>query len=193
MPKRKPLLIIFLVVVLCVAYVKWHNRAADPLLDKQQGFQVLMPKSLPSGQKITGQRINIWHQRDEEGIPTRKIESLSAELNLRKEDWVYAIREYRAFSDEGTKTRLTNYDATSVQPTCIQQTSLQRTTYRLCHWIDYGRISVFEVKFVKQQTYIWTTFPTTLQKPISAQELDEYVDSFSPVDAGHWEQLIDVI
>lgn len=180
-------------LLLCMLYIRWHNRTNDPLVDKQQGFQVLMPKSLPGGQKITGQRINVWHERTEEGIPTRKIQSLSVGMNLRKEDWVYAIREYRAFSDEGTKTRPRNYDATSIRPTCIQQTSSRRTTYRLCHWTDYGRISVFEVRFVRQQTYIWTTFPTTLQKPISLKEIDKYVDSFSPVDARSWEQLIDAI
>jgi len=42
-----------------------------------------------------------------------------------------------------------DYDVTSVKPTCSILTSQAQQQYRLCHWVDYGRISVYEVKFIK--------------------------------------------
>jgi hypothetical protein len=102
-------------------------------------------------------------------------------MNLRAEDWVYAIREWRATS-ENTTTDLNNFDPTSIVPTCAERKSTDGQQYRLCHWLDYGKISVYEVKFIKKGVFIDTTFPTTIQKPIVLDELNGYVDSFSPAN-----------
>jgi len=50
--------------------------------------------------------------------------------------------------------------------------------YRICHWIDYGRIDVHEVKFTKSATFINIQIPSSINEPISLQQIDQFVDSF---------------
>ncbi|HUC89183.1 MAG TPA: hypothetical protein VMR45_00090, partial [Patescibacteria group bacterium] len=65
-------------------------------------------------------------------------------------------------------------------PTCMEEVSSKGQQYRLCHWLDYEKISVYEVKLIKQGVLIEATFPTTPQEPILLNELGTFVDSFKP-------------
>lgn len=102
--------------------------------------------------------------------------STAVEQNFRTTDWVYEIQEYKADSSIGFAEQ--NYDPTSIKPTCDILTSPGRQQYRLCHWIDYGRIDVHQVIFIKDGTYIRSDIPTTLQERITVQQIGKYVDSF---------------
>lgn len=167
-----------------------HKRAwndAHPLSDSKVGFQMYVPTKLPGNLSITAKRINIRHAKfysSEKGNP-ESLATVSVEMNLRREDWVYDIGESRAGQDNAsyTWTALRNYDPNSKEPTCIQRKSPSGQSYRLCHWTDYDRISVFEVNFNKKGTNIETTFPVTLDKPITSEDLDSYVDSFKKADS----------
>lgn len=152
-----------------------------PLLNSTYGFQYYSPTKLPSGFKITDKRVDVIAYDG-------KVQGVSVELNLRTEDWVYQIRESRHI-DEATQTTLTNYDPHSVNVTCEQQTSPKGQEYRLCHWLDYGKISVFEVKFVKGNTFVDTTFPTTTDIAVPVSELTSYVDSFKKSNTLGWAVL----
>lgn len=173
-------LITLLVVVLGVFFVKQFY-SVYPLMNSTYGFQYYAPTKLPAGFTVKDKRVNVISYGG-------KTHGVSAELNLRTEDWVYSIREYR-HTDEETKTSLNNYDPMSIGVTCQQQTSPQEQEYRLCHWTDYGKISVFEVKFVKGKTFIDTTFPTTTNKVVPVSELGNYVDSFKKSNTAGWPVL----
>ena len=181
-PRKKGLiaLVILCVAVLGVFFVKQFY-SVYPLMNSKYGFQYYAPTSLPSGFTIKDKRVDVISYGG-------KTHGVSAELNLRTEDWVYSIREYR-HTDQETKTSLSNYDPKSIDVTCQQQTSPKGQEYRLCHWTDYGKISVFEVKFVKGQTFIDTTFPTTTDKTIPVSELGNYVDSFKKSNTAGWPVL----
>lgn len=115
--------------------------------------------------------------------PDGKLYGISADLNLRTEDWVYSIGEFKAsVSPADTTTALYDYDPNSTGVTCIQEQTPRKRQYRLCHWIDYGRISVYEVNFVEGSTYITTTFPANLHQDVPNSQFDEYVDSFAPAN-----------
>ncbi len=101
---------------------------------------------------------------------------VAAEQNFRTVDWVYSITEYKANELIGSAGQ--NYDPKSVRPTCSIQDSLENIQYRLCHWIDYGRIDVHEIKFIKDGTFINIQIPTTINQQINIAEIDRFVDSF---------------
>lgn len=144
----------------------------DPLANPQYGFQFYAPTKLPPGFSIKKRTINIL-------TPDGKLYGITAELDFRTEDGVYSVTERKAsVSPEDTTTALHNYDTNSVGVTCTQEQTPHKRSYRLCHWIDYGRISVYEIKFVEGSTYITTTFPAGLHQDISNNQLSDYVDSF---------------
>jgi hypothetical protein len=162
---------IILILVGRFWYISTH-----PLSNPRHGFQYYEPKRLPAGFHITDKRIDIVN-------PGGKLYGIGVDLNFRTEDWVYSIRESRANSSSSPDnssvfTELNNYDPTSVSVTCRQENSAKKQSYRLCHWIDYGRISVYEVKFIKGGTYIDTRFPGTITEVVSISSINDYVDSF---------------
>jgi len=184
---------IAIVALFLAGYGVYINRLTrydrDPLSDPAVGFQMLEPTKLPPGIKITDKRLGLNHSAP------HKIRNTWAELNFRTEDWVYSIQESKAgdVDKEETITTLTNFDPSSVQPTCTQRKSPHGSTYRLCHWIDYGRISVYEINNIQQGVYILTRFPTLLQKPLTVEDTDAYIDSFKPVNSSGLPILVDTI
>lgn len=155
--KRKwPYILTFLILV--IGYVIF--RQFNPSI----GFNYYEPSYLPPNVSIKAQRVSI----------TRG--DIQVEQNFRTEDWVYSIREYKAGEPIGTADQ--NYDPQSIKPTCSLRTSPAQMQYRICHWVDYGRIDVHEVKFIKDGTFIDTQIPSSIDKPISLQQIDQFVDSF---------------
>ena len=130
------------------------------------GFGYFEPSYLPPHTSIKAKRINI----------TRG--DIKVEQNFRTEDWVYSIREYKSRDVVGTTVQ--NYDPKSLRPTCDTRSTPLRNLYRICHWIDYGKIDVHEAKFIKAGTFIAAQIPTTLNNSISLQQIDKFVDSFKP-------------
>jgi hypothetical protein len=134
------------------------------LINPSVGFKYFEPSYLPSNVSIKAKRISI----------TRGYTQV--EQNFRTEDWVYSISEYKAAVPIGSADQ--NLDAQSIKPTCNLQVSPLGMSYRVCHWIDYGRINVHEVKFIKEGTFVNVQIPTTLQEQISINQIDKFVDSF---------------
>lgn len=130
------------------------------------GFKYYEPSYLPKDVSIKAKRISI-----------NKYAPTQVEQNFRTEDWVYSIREYKATDSIGTAEQ--NYDAKSIKPTCNIEISSKMTKYRLCHWIDYGKIGVHEIKFTKDGTFINAQIPTKTSEVISIDEINKFVDSFS--------------
>lgn len=133
------------------------------------GFKYFEPTNLPSGISIKAKRIGIFDN------------NAQINQNFRTEDWVYAIDEYKSDNRNGSATighANQDYDPKSVKPTCSILKSSTDLQYRLCHWIDYERINVFEVTFIKDGTFIQSKIPTDLNTDISIKEIDEFVDSF---------------
>jgi hypothetical protein len=137
------------------------------LFNPAVGFIYFEPSYVPPNVTITAKRIDI----------TRRT-PLQVEQNFRTEDWVYGIREVKAV--HAIDSALQNYDPASDEPTCSFFTSPGAQRYRLCHWVDYGRISVYEVSFNKAGTNIYSQLPISLQQRLSADEINKYVDSFAP-------------
>jgi hypothetical protein len=133
-------------------------------LNPSIGFKYYEPFSLPPNVSIKTKRVSI----------TRG--DIQVEQNFRTEDWVYSIREYKAQESIGTADQ--NYDPQSVKPTCNLRTSSAKMQYHICHWIDYGRIDVHEIKFIKDGTFINTQIPSSITVPISLSQIDQFVDSF---------------
>jgi len=163
-----------------ISGIMYHNYRKTyaynhPLLDSQYGFQFLRPTNLPNGFKVTASRINVFSEAS-------KIYGISAEMNLRNGDWVYEIQE-RKDVGPAPKTALHDFDSASTQVTCKQDTTSQGRSYRLCHWIDYGAISVYEVEFVTEGVFVHTTFPAKLNAAISTGSIGSFVDSFVPANA----------
>jgi hypothetical protein len=171
------LILLVTVLILGTMYHDYRKTYAynHPLLDSRYGFQFLKPTKLPNGFKITASRINVFSEAG-------KIYGISAEMNLRNVDWVYEIREGK---DVGLapKTILHDFNSTSMQVTCEQDATPQGRSYRLCHWIDYGTISVYEVEFVRDGVFVRTTFPAKLNTEVSIASLGGFVDSFVPANA----------
>lgn len=169
---------ILLVIAFSLAFllmVKHDTENANPLRDSKLGFQYLYPAQLPRGIHIVSQRIDASHS------PGGQFASVAAEMTFRQEDWVYGIRETK-LKGENIPTQLNNYSVASTKPSCKQVAMSHQSSFRLCHWIDYGRISVFEVKLVKAGVYIEATLPTSIDKPITESELRTFVSSFEPAD-----------
>lgn len=158
---RKPLFItlaaLLLVVIAFIFFI---------LFNPSIGFTYYEPSYLPEGISIKAKRISI-HEHG----PTQ------VEQNFRTEDWVYTISEYKALEDIGSAVQ--NYDETSIKPTCSIEKSPGKTEYRLCHWIDYGKIDVHEIKFVKGGTFIRVMMPSGINEKISVDEISKFVDSFN--------------
>jgi len=172
----------------CLLYIAYWYISTNPLsIPTKYSFQYYNPTKLPAGFAITAKRIDI-------GLATN---APVAEMNLRTEDWVYEISESDGGLAEPTTTEVdvNNYTPNSVKPTCTGITSSQKQYYRLCHWLDYGRISVYEVKFMKYDnnhenpTFIVTEFPSTKDRIIDQSEIDNYVDSFVKARASGFKLL----
>jgi hypothetical protein len=174
--KMLKIVLIGTLVVIVLFIVNYLYASTHPLSNPQFGFQYYKPIQLPAGFHITEKRINIES-------PDGQLYGITAELNLRTVDWSYEIRESRTnisiTPDSSTvSTKLKNYDTSSIDPTCLQVLSPNSQSYRLCHWVDYGTISVYEVNFIKGHTYIGTEFPARLNQVIPVSSLSAYVDSF---------------
>lgn len=136
-------------------------------------FTYYEPTSLPPGMSIQQKRVTVLSPV---GSSTR---TFSAGQNFRTEDWVYEIYQYR---DKGLaiESALQDFDASSVKPTCSFYTSPGRQYYRLCHWVDYGRIGVYEIKFTRGGTRFDVRMPTEVNQKLSLEEINKFVDSFTP-------------
>lgn len=174
-------LIVLILIGVAVAY-NWYA-STHPLSNKQNGFQYYEPTKLPDGFHITQKRILIYK-------PHGRTNSIQAEMNLRTEDWVYEISEQNNGGTNGPSTTLANYNPASIKPTCRQVETSQHQSYRLCHWIDYGRIGVYQVQFVKGKTFIGTTFPGTTTSVVPVNAISTYVDSFVAAKASGFTLLI---
>lgn len=147
--------------------------ATHPLSDPKYGFQFYQPTQLPPGIHIADKEIDIVK-------PDGEFLGIDAVMSFRTVDAVYSVTESRA--DTGDKpaviTKLNNYNPKSTGWTCRQQRSPKGQSYRLCHSVDYGRISAFSVNFIKDKTFISTDFPTTTDTVIPINQINTYVDSF---------------
>lgn len=168
-------LLVLGLIITAAAVWHWHS-STHPLSNAKYGFQFYQPKLLPVGFRITEKRIDIVK-------PDGEFLGIDAEMNFRSVDWVYEIHESKA--DTGASpdssratTSLHNYNPHSAAFTCEQQRSPNGQSYRLCHSIDYGKISVFETIFIKNGTYISTRFPTTTDNVVPVSQINTYVDSF---------------
>jgi len=138
-------------------------------LEPDVGFRYYEPAYLPPGVSIKEKRISVIGDG---------ANNTAVEQNFRTENWVYEIQEYRAEYTDTIGGADQNYDPKSTQPTCNTRVSPEKMLYRLCHWIDYGRIDVHEVKFIKNGTFVNVQIPTILQQQVTIQEIDKFVDSF---------------
>lgn len=133
------------------------------------GFKYFEPSYLPPNVSIKAKRIYTFKHYSE---------LTQVEQNFRTEDWVYGISEAREDMFSGVGTASQDYDPTSVKPTCNLSITPAGMQYRLCHWIDYGRINVHEVIFIKDGTRVYSQIPTETSQDISIDEIEKYVDSF---------------
>jgi len=156
-------------VVLLVIALPW---AVYDHVQHQVDFQFYEPTQLPVGVSIRQKRLD---RGGYGGSPVR------IELDFRRVDWVYSVDELKATNARhDTMTTLHNYDPTSVGVTCTQRHTASGMSYRLCHWIDYGRINVYQINFVKGGTYVTCQMPNESKTVISVASLDAFVDSFKP-------------
>jgi hypothetical protein len=152
-------ILLLIIIFILVAIYRWFNPAL--------GFKYYEPSYLPPGVSIKEKRIAI----------TRGY--IDAEQNFRTVDWVYQISEFSAKGKNlTTGAPSQDYDANSINPTCKTSTSTLGQLYLLCHWVDYGKISVFQVRFIKKGTYVDAQIPTTLQQKFDTGEINNFVDSF---------------
>lgn len=167
-PKSKKTIVVMCMTVIVIVIIGIVIfRHFNPSL----GFKYFEPSYLPPGISIKQKRISV--------LSGGYIE---AEQDFRTVDWVYEIMEYKADGpvdgNSGIGTASQNYNTDSVKPTCDILSSTKGQQYRLCHWIDYGRIGVYQVNFIKDGTFINSEIPTTLQQKITISEISLYVDSF---------------
>jgi hypothetical protein len=169
--KQLKIFAVLLFIALLISYAAYWYTSTNPL-----SFNFYNPTKIPANLTIKAKRIDLANQyRD----PV-------AEMNLRTEDWVYAITERDGSNADPTATvaYVDNYDPTSVKPTCKEKISPNKQGYRLCHWTDYDRIGVYEIKFMKYDkqkenpTFIEAELPVTKDRIISESEIDNFVDSF---------------
>jgi len=152
-------LLVVIVLAMALGIFRYYNPGIGI------GFAYYTPSYLPPNVSIKERRISINKY------------SKQIEQNFRTVDWVYEIQEYDAIgSSIGTAQQ--NYDSKSVNPTCSILVSNNRQRYRLCHWIDYERINVHQVIFIKHGTYIRADIPISLSQDISKADIGKFVDSF---------------
>jgi hypothetical protein len=162
MNKKIIILVVALITFLVIGFIVFRH------INPSVGFRYYEPSYLPPNVSIREKRIDISES------------NVSVDQNFRTEDWVYSIIEDKDDGSSSIGTANQDYDAKSVGPTCNIQNSPEKMKYRVCHWIDYGRINVHEVIFIKNGTYIYSAIPTTTDQEISPQETGKYVDSFTP-------------
>jgi hypothetical protein len=153
-------IVALLAVLATVTYLAYSN-------SHSLGFTHFYPEYIPGGNSIKAQRMSLYKDKRPN----------STELNFRIEDWVYSIAEWKD-DDDTIGTAKQDYDNTSAKPTCSVKTSQQKMPYRLCHWIDYGYIDVYQVRFIKKDTFIRAMIPGKLTNKISENDIDKFVDSF---------------
>jgi len=167
------LLVVFLLLITVTFFIYRTHRSSSLLSSDKYGFKYLEPTRLPSGVKIVGKRISVTSEAG-------KVYGVQAEINLRPVDWVYSIRESK--SDGSTPVAITqNYDQNSVKPSCSQENT-SKNSYRLCHWIDYGTIQVYEVRFAQGSTDVNAQIPLETKDHLSVSSLNSFVDSFAPAN-----------
>lgn len=158
-------IVLLVVIALVVAGILAIIRIYNP----DVGFKYFEPAYLPPNISIKAKRISYFANNPAQ-----------VEQNFRTEDWVYTIREARADTVPEIGSANQDYDSTSVKPTCNLSTTPVGMRYRLCHWIDYGRIHVHEVIFIKDGTWVYSQIPTETSQDISIDEIEKYIDSFEP-------------
>lgn len=149
-----------------------------------QGATYFVPNYLPAGVDIKRRTLFLTEFR-EGGDPDGKLVHLvSVSLSFRDVDNVYGINEYPSSqSDEKSLTaEIDNYSTLSATPTCKQSRASADMPFRLCHWIDYDRYDVYEMKFVKDKTYIWVELMANKGTTMSESELQHFVGSFEPAN-----------
>jgi len=181
-PWRKTRLLVLGSVVLVVGALalvwQWHYyKDNHPLSDSKLGFQFYEPGFLPSGFRVTDKRVSVFESGG-------KVRGVAAEMNFRTEDWAYGILESR-HAGQDVHTDLRNFDPTSKEVTCTQGASPSNKAYRLCHWLDYGRISVYEIQFVQEGTFIDVQFPAAKDVAIHGADIEKFIDSFAPAKSPH--------
>lgn len=164
-------LAVFLVLIILAFFLYRSHQSSGPLADPKYGFKYLEPTKLPPEVSIVGKRISVMSEAG-------KIYGVQTEINLRPVDWVYAIRESKS-DGPAPVASAQGYDPNSVKPSCSQEKTAKHS-YRLCHWIDYGKIKVYEVKFTQDGTYISAEIPLETNGQISISSLNSFVDSFVP-------------
>jgi hypothetical protein len=163
---KKSRVFIYVIVAAIVLIAVVVFRYLNPSL----GFKYFEPSYLPPGVSVKQKRISIAAGR-----------YIEAEQDFRMVDWVYEITEYKAGGPDGGNSigsASQNYSTESGKPTCDIISSSKGQQYRLCHWVDYGRTGVYEVKFIKDRTFVDSEIPTTLQQKLTINEISLYVDSF---------------
>lgn len=139
-------------------------------------FTYYEPTQLPAGVAITEKRISIidnGHNRHE-----------SADLRLETVGWTYSIRQTKVSEAATIGDADQNFDHQSDEPTCSIYDTPKGTSFRLCHWVDDWKshggdgVSVYEVKFIKGDTYFWGHLPAAPDTPISVDDIHTFIDSF---------------
>lgn len=152
-----------------------RRHSHNPLSDAKVGFTFLMPNKLPPGFSVKSKHIYVSHGTN------NTLTSAAVEMSFRSQDAVYSIQEWRA-TNENIYTSLHNFNTSTSAVTCTQSTSNEGHLFRLCHWIDYGKVSVYEVESIIDGTYVHTTFPAKIGQTITMGELQSFVDSLHMAD-----------
>jgi hypothetical protein len=97
---------------------------------------------------------------------------------LRIKRAIYGIRESN--EPTGIPSAVENYDPSSRKPTCHTGKTPAAIPYRVCHWVDFGKYNVNEVKFGKGDTWIVSWLPTNLDQSVTLDQIEKYIDSFEP-------------
>lgn len=157
--KSKKILLLVVIVILAIIGILFKLSGGVLV------FSYLKPTYLPSGISIKDTRV------------TATKTDVFTELNFRTEDWVYEIQESQTRSTELPSAK-GNYDADSTNFTCSIFVSPHLQHYRLCHSVDYGKISRYEVTQVNGSTLISSALPTTMNHVIDTKDIGKFVDSF---------------
>lgn len=161
-----------IVVILAVSSIWFYSWYTNPYRQaaKEVGTTYLSPSYLPPG--VTIAKKILFHNTVYPSLS-------SIVLSFRNVDNVYAI--YQGMADQPiaeATTSLTNFDSTSIKPTCRQMNTQKNQSYRLCHWVDYGTYSVFETTMMIDHRWVQAKINTTPDKPFSVDDISRFVDSF---------------